>query len=256
MKSCIDLVADLGEGFGCYTIVDDASMLELVSSANVACGFHAGDPRTMAKAVELAVKNGVGIGAHPGFPDLVGFGRRDMNLTSWEITTDIIYQLGALHAFVKVYGGHLQHITPHGRLGNLADTDRRYAEAVIEAVLRFDPSLIIATSEGELSELAKTRGLKVATLLLGDRAYHDDGSLVSRREANAVIHDPEIVLKRCVRMALEGKVASVNGRDIEKRGDSLLLHGDTAGALAMAKKIRNALIEAGVEIRTLGKRFS
>lgn len=256
MKACIDLVADLGEGFGCYNIVDDASMLELVSSANVACGFHAGDPRTMAKAVEAAVKNGVGIGAHPGFPDLVGFGRRDMNLTSWEITTDIIYQLGALDAFVKIYGGHLQHITPHGRLGNLADTDRRYAEAVIDAVLRFDPSLTIVVSEGELARLAKEHGLKVATLLLGDRSYNDDGSLVNRREPNAVISDPEAVLKRCVRMVVEGKVASINGHDIEKRGDSLLLHGDTAGALEMAKKIRRALVEAGVEIRTLGKSSS
>lgn len=256
MKPTVDLVADLGEGFGCYTIADDRSMLEFVSSANVACGFHAGDPRTMAKAVELAVKNGVGIGAHPGFPDLVGFGRRDMNLTSWEITTDVLYQLGALEAFAKTYGGRLQHITPHGRLGNLADTDRRYAEAVLDAVVRFDQSIIIAVPEGELGQLAKQKGLKVATLMLGDRSYNDDGSLVNRREPNAVIHDPEIVMKRCVRMVVEGKVTSITGHDIAKKGDSLLLHGDTAGSLELARKIRGALVEAGVEIRNLAARFS
>lgn len=256
MKPTIDLVSDLGEGFGCYTIADDAGMLELVSSANIACGFHAGDPRTMAKAVELAVKNDVGIGAHPGFPDLIGFGRRDMNLSSWEITTDILYQLGALSAFVRFYGGQLQHITPHGRLGNLADTDRKYAEAIIDAVIRFDPSLIVAVPEGELAHLGKQRGLKVATLMLGDRSYHDDGSLVNRREPNAVIHDPEIVIKRCVRMAVEGKVTSITGRDIWKKGDSLLLHGDTKGSLELARRIRSALVEAGVEIRKLGEQFS
>lgn len=256
MKTTIDLVADLGEGFGCYTMADDASMLELVSSANVACGFHAGDPRTMAKAVELAVHNGIGIGAHPGFPDLVGFGRRDMNLTSWEITTDVIYQLGALDAFVRIYGGHLQHITPHGRLGNLADTDPRHAEAIVDAVIRFDPSLIVAVPEGQLAQLAKQRGLKVATLILGDRSYNDDGSLVNRREPNAVIHDPEIMVKRCVQMAIEGKVKSITGREIAKKGDSLLLHGDTPGSLELARRIRSALVEAGVEIRNLGERFS
>lgn len=255
MKPTIDLVADLGEGFGCYTIADDASMLELVSSANVACGFHAGDPRTMAKTVELAVNNGVAIGAHPGFPDLGGFGRRDMNLTSWEITTDVIYQLGALDAFVRSYKGKLQHITPHGRLGNLADTDRKYAEAIVDAVVRFDPSIIVAVPEGELAQLAGARGLKVATLLLGDRAYNDDGSLVNRREPGAVIHDPEIVMKRCVRMALEGTVTSITGRVIAKKGDSLLLHGDTAGSLEIARKIRKALVDSGVEIRKLGERF-
>lgn len=252
MKAKIDLVADLGEGFGCYTMADDESMLKLVSSANVACGFHAGDPRTMAKAVELAVKNGVGIGAHPGFPDLVGFGRRDMNLTSWEITTDVIYQLGALDGFVKAYGGKIQHVTPHGRLGNLADTDRKYAEAVVDAISRFDSSIAVVSSEGELVEAAKRRELKVATLLLGDRSYNDDGSLVNRKEPNAVIHDPEAVMKRCVRMVIEGKVASINGRDIAKKGDCLLLHGDTAGSLEIARKIRSALVEADVEICKVG----
>ncbi|MDU4961438.1 MAG: 5-oxoprolinase subunit PxpA [Sporomusaceae bacterium] len=255
MNPTIDLVADLGEGFGAYTIADDAGMLALVSSANVACGFHAGDPRTMARAVELAVKNGVAVGAHPGFPDLVGFGRRDMNLTAWEITTDVLYQLGALDAFVKAHKGRLQHITPHGRLGNLADTDRKYAEAVLDAVVQFDPSLIIAAPEGELVHLGRSRGLKTAILLLGDRAYNDDGSLVSRSQPNAVIHDPEAVTERCVRMALEGTVSSITGRIITKKGDSLLLHGDTAGSLEIARKIRQALVTAGVEIRKLGERF-
>lgn len=256
MKPVVDLVADLGEGFGCYTITDDSKILDIVSSANIACGFHAGDPRTMAKAVEMAVTNGVGIGAHPGFPDLVGFGRRDMNLTSWEITTDVMYQLGALEAFVKAYGGHLQHITPHGRLGNLADSDRRYAEAVLDAVVRVDESIIIAVSEGELWHLAKQKGLRVATLMLGDRAYNDDGSLVNRRLPGAVIHDPETVMKRCVRMVVEGKVQSITGHDIVKTGNTLLLHGDTEGSLEIARKIRGALLQAGVEIRMMGQQLS
>ena len=256
MKAAVDLVADLGEGFGCYKIADDSKILEVVGSANIACGFHAGDPRTMANAVKLAVEHGVGIGAHPGFPDLVGFGRRDMNCTSWEITTDVMYQLGALNAFVKAYGGHLQHITPHGRLGNLADSDKRYAEAVLDAVVRVDESIIIAVSEGELWRLAKQKGLRVATLMLGDRSYNDDGSLVNRRLPNAVIKDPEAVMKRCVRMVMEGKVTSINGREIDKKGNTLLLHGDTEGSLELARKIRGALIEAGVEIRTMEQQLS
>lgn len=255
MRKIIDINSDLGEGFGSYTMAEDSSLLELVSSANIACGFHAGDPRTMAYAAEQAVKNNVDIGAHPGFPDLVGFGRRDMNLSSWEITTDVLYQLGALSAFVKASGGRLQHVSPHGRLGNLCVVDRKYAEAVVEAIMKFDTSLIVVTQPGEMDSIAKQNGLKVANLIYADRAYQDDGTLVSRKEPNAVIHDPETVVKRCVRMVVEGRVTSVTGREIEVTGHTLCLHGDTAGSLMLARQIRSGLVEAGVEIRRLSDWF-
>ncbi|MGP7817933.1 LamB/YcsF family protein [Niallia sp. 01092] len=255
MRKVIDIISDLGEGFGSYTMADDSSLLELVSSANIACGFHAGDPRTMADAVEKSVKNNVGIGAHPGFPDLVGFGRRHIELSSWEITTDILYQLGALNAFVKAYGGTLQHVTPHGRLGNLSVENRKYAEAIVEGIVRFDPSLMVVTTPGEMANIAEQRGLKVAYVIFADRAYNDDGTLVSRDNPNAVIHDPETVVKRCVKMVVEGKVTSITGKEIEVDGQSLLLHGDTSGSLKLAQQIKSALIEAGVEIRRLGDWF-
>lgn len=143
MKPVIDIVADMGEGFGSYSIADDSKLLDIVSSANIACGFHAGDPQIMSKTVKQAIKNGVGIGAHPAFPDLVGFGRRRVDATPWEVTTDVIYQLGALSAFAKAYGGKLQHVTPHGALGNLVATDKNYANAVVDAVELVDLNLII-----------------------------------------------------------------------------------------------------------------
>lgn len=256
MKKYIDIISDLGEGFGSYTMADDSHLLELVSSANIACGFHAGDPRTMASAVKKSIENNVGVGAHPGFPDLVGFGRRHMELTSWEITTDILYQIGALSAFAKAYGGKLQHVTPHGRLGNLSVVDHRYAEAIVEGIAKFDPSLIIVTMPGEMADIANQKGLKVAYTLLADRAYNDDGTLVSRDHPNAVIHDSEEVVKRCVRMVLEGKVTTITGRDMEVNGQSLLLHGDTQGSLKLAMQVKNALLDAGVEIRKLGDWFN
>lgn len=247
----IDISSDLGEGFGDYTMADDSSLLELISSANIACGFHAGDPRTMASAVEQAFNNDVGIGAHPGFPDLVGFGRRNMHLTSREITTDVLYQIGALSAFVRATGGHLQHVSPHGQLGNLSVVDRNYAEAIALAIMKYDSSLIVVTQPGELDIAARQLGLKVANLIFADRAYKEDGTLVSRKEENAVIHDPQIVVQRCVRMVVEGKVTAVTGKDIEVDGHSLLIHGDTPGSLKLARLIRDALVNAGVEIRKL-----
>jgi UPF0271 protein len=251
MKKVIDINADLGEGFGRYKMADDTRLMELVSSANIACGFHAGDPRTMANAVDQAVQNGIGIGAHPGFPDLVGFGRRDINLTPLEITTDVLYQLGALSAFVNVSGGSLQHISPHGRLGNLAVVDRKYAEAIVKAVVRFDPSIIVVTQPGELAHVAKQQGLRVAFHIFADRSYNDDGTLVSRSEPHSVINDPEIVVPRCVRMVTEGKVTTITGRDISVDAHTICLHGDTPGSLELARRIKSGLIEAGIEIRKL-----
>jgi UPF0271 protein len=244
----VDLVADLGESFGAYRMADDAALLEIVTSANVACGFHAGDPRVMDATVAACVQRGVAIGAHPGFGDLVGFGRRDMALTPHEVTTDVLYQLGALHAFARTHGTPLRHITPHGKLGNRAMTEPGYAQALVEAVRGFDPSLIVVTQEGVLAELARAAGLTVGVLGLADRAYLDDGTLVPRSRPGAVISDPAAVAERVVRMVTEGVVTSITGRDIPVACDTVLLHGDTAGAVSLARTIRDDLTRAGVEI--------
>lgn len=253
MHRSIDLIADLGEGFGAYGLADDAGLLERVSSANIACGFHAGDPRTMMSTVALAAAKGVGIGAHPGFPDLVGFGRRDMRLSRHEVITDTLYQIGALGAFVRANGATMQHVCPHGRLANVSTVNREYAEAIAEAVCRYDPQLIVVTQTGELEHAAKRRGLKVGLLLFGDRAYHEDGRLVSRDDPRALIHDETEVVERCVKMVTEGKVTALGGREIEVSGHSLLLHGDTAGSLRLTIKIVDALGRAGVKVRRLAE---
>lgn len=251
MQSFIDINSDMGEGFGPYSIADDKNLLKVVSSANIACGFHAGDPRIMASTVEQAVENGVGIGAHPSFPDLNGFGRRDMDLTPWEVTTDVLYQLGALSAFVKSSNYRLQHISPHGRLGNLSVNNRNYAEAIVEAVMLFDPSLIVMTEPGQLATVAQENGLKIAIQMFADRSYKEDGTLVSRKEPNAVIYDSEEVVARCVRMVVEGKVQTITGKDIEINGHTLCVHGDTEGSVLLAEKIKQALFEEGIEVKKL-----
>lgn len=251
IRKIIDINSDVGEGFGRFVVADDAALLKAVSSANIACGFHAGDPRTMAAVTKQAVLSGVGIGAHPGFPDLNGFGRRDMNLTSWEITTDTLYQLGALGAFANSAGGRLQHVSPHGRLGNLCAVNREYAAALLEAIIRFDSSLIVLAEPGELAAAAAEKGLKVAVHMFADRAYNEDGTLVSRKEPGAVIHDPAIVVRRCLRMVVEGKVTAITGRDISINGHTICVHGDTANSAELAGKIRTALVEAGIEVRKL-----
>jgi 5-oxoprolinase (ATP-hydrolysing) subunit A len=249
----IDINSDLGEGFGAYRLADDAELLQVVSSTNIACGFHAGDPRTMDQTVKRAIQAGVGIGAHPGFPDRVGFGRRDMGLTPYEIKTDLLYQLGALEAFLRPYRAKLQHISPHGRLGNTSVKNPAYAEAIVEAAYTFDPTLIIMTEPGELAKAAKNRGMKAAIQLFADRAYNEDGTLVSRKEPYAVIHDEQIVIQRCIGMVKHGRVAAYTGKEIKVTGDTLCVHGDTPGALRLARKIREAFQEEGIEVLQLEK---
>lgn len=248
MSAAVDLVADVGEGFGPYRMADDAELLRIVTSANVACGFHAGDPRIMDETVSACAESGVAVGAHPSFPDLVGFGRRAMDLSAHEVTTDVLYQVGALAAFAATHGVRLRHVCPHGRLGNLCVSDETYAGAVTEAVARYDDSLVVVTQEGALAAAARSRGLPVAILGLADRAYHDDGTLVSRSEPGAVVHDPDTVVARVVRMVVDGSVESVTGKDVPVRCDTVLLHGDTSGAVRLAYRVRAALREAGVRI--------
>lgn len=248
MQAHVDLVADLGEGFGDWTMGDDASLLEIVTSANVACGFHAGDPRIMDATARACAERGIQIGAHPSFPDLVGFGRRAMDLTSNEVRTDVLYQVGALSAFAAAHGTKVQHVAPHGRLGNLVAVRPDYAKAVCDAVCAVDDSLIVVAQDGELANEARRRGLRVAIVGIVDRAYRADGTLVPRSEPGAVIHDLDTLVARAIRIATDSTLEAVDGTVLQVQADSLLLHGDNAGAVATARAIRNGLTAAGIAV--------
>lgn len=248
MQARIDLVADLGEGFGDWTMGDDPSLLEIVSSANVACGFHAGDPTIMDATARACAERGIQIGAHPSFPDLKGFGRRDMGLTAEQVRTDTLYQVGALSAFAIAHGSKVRHVAPHGRLGNLVAVRPDYAKAVCDAVCAVDPELIVVCQDGELADEARRRGLRTAIVGIVDRAYQPDGTLVPRSEPGAVIHDLDTLVARAIRIATESTLEAVDGTVLDVRADSLLLHGDNAGAVATARAIRDGLTAAGVAI--------
>lgn len=244
----VDLVADLGESFGAYRMGDDDALLEIVSSANIACGFHAGDPRVMDRTVRECTRRGVGIGAHPSFPDLVGFGRRTMELSPEEVRTDILYQLGALSAFAASYGSRVSHLCPHGRLGNLVITRADYAEAMTDAVRQFDPSIIVFTQAGEVVTAAAERGLKVAMVGAADRSYEDDGTLTPRSLPGAVLSDPDQIAARTVQMVKNGTILTRGGRELPVATDTVLLHGDGPDAVRLARRIRAELEQAGVQI--------
>ncbi|WP_415853546.1 LamB/YcsF family protein [Sinomonas sp. G460-2] len=247
----IDLVADLGEGFGAYRMGNDSELLDIVSSANIACGFHAGDPDIMNNTVAECVRRGVGIGAHPSFPDLRGFGRRAMDLTADEVRNDVVYQLGALSSFAAFHETRISHIAPHGKLGNLVATRPDYAAAVADAAAGVDKELIVVAQEGELAKAARERGLRVALVGIVDRAYREDGTLVPRGLPGAVLHDPSEIVERTVRIVCEGKIGTVAGTDLDIEADTVLLHGDNAGAVDLARLIRSELTAAGVRIAPL-----
>jgi UPF0271 protein len=251
VSSRIDMVADLGEGFGSWRMGDDEALLDVLTSANIACGFHAGDPQIMEATVRACVERGVAVGAHPSFPDLVGFGRRDMLLTADEVRTDVVYQLGALQGFARYFGTHVAHIAPHGRLGNLVAVREDYAQAVVDAVTHIDPDLIVLAQDGCLAASASAAGLRVAIVGIADRAYENDGTLVPRSEPGAVIHEPDLIRDRTIRMVKEGLIASRHGQDIRIECDAVLAHGDTPGAVALAREIRDGLTSAGVAVRPL-----
>ncbi|WP_329048251.1 5-oxoprolinase subunit PxpA [Amycolatopsis sp. NBC_01488] len=252
MTAKIDLVADLGEGFGAYTLGDDEALLDIVTSANIACGFHAGDPSIMDTTVRRCVERGVGVGAHPSFPDLAGFGRRAMDLTAAEVRTAVLYQIGALQAFAAAHGTRVAHVAPHGKLGNLVATRADYAAAVADAVVSLDPDLIVLAQDGELADAAHARDLRVAVVGIADRAYRDDGTLVPRGEPGAVLHDPAEIAARTVRLVTEGVLDTVGGADLAVACDTVLLHGDTPGSVAVARRVRDDLCAAGVTVETLG----
>ncbi|HEY8488334.1 MAG TPA: 5-oxoprolinase subunit PxpA [Thermaerobacter sp.] len=252
MSCAIDLNCDLGESFGAYTIGMDEAILPLVSSANVACGFHGGDPRVMERTVRRAAALGVGIGAHVGYPDRVGFGRREIQATADEVRTDVLYQIGALYAFCRALGVELQHVKPHGALYNQAARDAGLARAVVEGIAAFDRQLIVlAPPNSQLARAAAEAGLPVALEGFADRGYNPDGSLVSRRQPGAVLHEPDQVAARAERMVREGKVRAVDGRDIDLRVQSLCIHGDNPAAVDLARRVRERLEAAGVAIRPL-----
>ncbi len=250
----IDLNCDLGEGFGAYTLGDDTALMRVVSSANVACGFHAGDPRTMRRGVETARAHGVAVGAHPGFPDRVGFGRRDLGATDEEITTDTLYQIGALAAFCAAAGTALQHVKPHGALYNLAARDRHVADAVAAAIARFDPTLLLFAPVGSaMEQAASAYNLRVAREIFADRAVEPDGRLVARGAPGAVITDIETIIARTLRMVREGQVTTIDGKRIAMTGETICVHGDTPDAVGILGRLRAALEAEGIGVRPVGE---
>lgn len=246
----IDLNADLGESFGAWRLGDDAAMLEVVTSANVACGFHAGDPLTLARTCAAALERGVVVGAQVGYRDLAGFGRRFIDATHAELRADVLYQLGALDAMCRVAGGRVSYLKPHGALYHAVLDHEGQAQAVVDAVLAYDATLpILGLTHGCLYAAASAAGLRVVPEAFADRAYTPDGRLLSRRQAGAVLHDADEVATRMVRLATTGKVAAYNGNVVAVQADSICTHGDSPGAVAMARAVRAALEGAGVAIR-------
>ena len=251
----IDLNSDVGESFGVYKLGLDEEVIPHLTSANIACGFHGGDPGVMRKTVALARRSGVEVGAHPGFPDLMGFGRRNMDATLEEIQDDVVYQTGALQGFARAQGLRLQHVKPHGALYNMAATNPKMWEAIAEAVAKVDKEMILvalaSSNRDVLKEMGRRHGIRFAFEAFPDRAYKGDGSLAPRREKGAVIHDHEVVGHRALKMVLEGKVISTDGTEIELKADTLCVHGDNPAAVQMVKKIRENLRASGVEVTPL-----
>ena len=254
-KIQIDMNSDVGESFGIYKLGLDEEVIPHITSANIACGFHGGDPGVMRKTISLARQYGVEVGAHPGFPDLIGFGRRNVDASLEEIQDDVVYQMGALQAFAISQGLRLQHVKPHGALYNMAVANPKIWGAIAEAVVKVDREVILvvlASSNREpLLEIGRRYGLRIAFEAFPDRAYNKSGSLVSRREKGAVIHDHEIVTQRALKMALEGKVISIDGIEIELKADTLCVHGDNPAAVQMVKRIREGLTAAGAEVKPM-----
>ena len=248
----VDLNCDLGESFGSYKLGLDEEVISYISSANVACGFHASDPLVMDHTVKIAKEAGVCVGAHPGFPDLVGFGRRNMNVSSKEAKAMVQYQIGALDSFCRAHGIKMHHVKPHGALYNMAGKDLKLAKAICEGIYEVNPELILlALSGSEMVNAAKSIGLKVAREAFADRAYEEDGSLVARTKEGAMITDENESIKRVIRMIKENKVKAITGIDIPIKVDSICVHGDGIKALEFVKKIKYSLEKESIKIAPL-----
>jgi 5-oxoprolinase (ATP-hydrolysing) subunit A len=245
----IDLNSDLGESFGPWKMGDDAALMPALTSANVACGFHAGDPGTMRATLALARQHGVSVGAHPGFQDLAGFGRREVHATPQEVEDLVLYQVAALAGMAASHGLQLAHVKAHGALYNMACRDRALAEAIARAVAAFDRSLVLFGLPGSaLLEAGERAGLAVAAEAFADRAYNADGSLTSRRLPGSVLTDPDLVVVRALRMIADGEVMAIDGSVVRLRADTLCVHGDTPGAPTLVTHLRSALEKAGVKV--------
>lgn len=248
----IDLNSDLGESYGAYKLSADEEIIQYITAANVACGWHAGDPMVMDEVVKLAKKHNVVVGAHPGYPDLMGFGRRKMVLSFDEVKNYVKYQIGALYAFTKSSNLKLHHVAPHGAMGNQCQYDEEISTAICEAVKEIDPDLMIYYCAGAvLGDVAESMGLKRAAEIFADRGYMDDLALAPRKMEGSMIADEEFAIKRCVKMIKEGKVTSINGKELEIKGDTLCVHGDGAKAIEFVKKIRETFKKEGIEIKKL-----
>jgi len=249
----IDINSDMGESFGAYTIGHDAGLLKAITSANVAAGFHAGDPSVLRDTIRAAKQHGVAVGAHPGFPDLVGFGRRELNVTTREAEDMVLYQIAAVAGVAGAEGVKVQHVKPHGALFNMAVRNAELSASIARAVAAFDKTLILFGLPGsEILAAGRAAGLRVAAEVFADRAYEPDGSLASRRKPNAVIHDPDAVVSRAVRMAKEKTVVAIDGSVVTLDADTMCVHGDTPGSDRLAAKIRAGLEAAGVTVKAIG----
>lgn len=254
MKGIVDLNSDLGESFGTYTLGLDSEVIKHVTSVNIACGWHAGDPLIMEDTVKEAVKNGVAVGAHPGYPDLMGFGRRNMDISPKEARAYMIYQLGALTGFASASGIKLQHVKLHGAFYNTTSNNPELAEEVINGILDVDKDIILLALSGSyIAKRAAEKGLRVAQEVFADRAYNDDGTLVSRKLPGSVIHDREMALDRIKKMVLAGKVVSINGKEIDIAADSICVHGDNPEAVNFVKYIRESLTAEGIQVKPLNE---
>lgn len=249
MHKRIDLNCDMGESFGVYKLGMDDEVIKLITSANIACGFHGGDPNVMNHSVEMAKKYDVAVGAHPGFPDLIGFGRRNMDISYLELKNLITYQIGSIDAFCKKHGVKLHHIKPHGNLNNMAAENEEIARSIIDTVLELDPNLPIYVIPNQYPhKIAKENGLPYILEIYADRAYNSDLTLVSRKIEGAVITNPKEAAKRAVKMVVEGKVTAITGEELEIEGSTICVHGDTPTALEMIKEMRKQLQKAEVII--------
>jgi UPF0271 protein len=254
MLDRIDINCDMGESFGAYKLGRDEEVMKYISSANIACGWHAGDPMVMEQTVRLAKQNGVAVGAHPGYPDLMGFGRRRMNLTLNEIENYILYQIGALYAFAKAHGMLLQHVKVHGALGNLAFVDPEVSEAIARATLRFSKELILVVYSGTIMvQAAVETAIRFVEEVYADRVYNPDGTLQSRRIAGSVIHDPERAASQALTMVREGYVVAHDSTRVKVKPETLCVHGDTPSAVAILQKIRDELKKASISVKPMGQ---
>jgi UPF0271 protein len=246
----VDLNCDMGESFGAWRMGSDAAVMPFVTSTSIACGYHGGDPSVMRETVRLAMEHNVAIGAHPSFQDLAGFGRREMHVSAQEAYDLVVYQIGALSGFVRAAGGTMRHVKPHGALYNMAARNVELAESIANAVLDVDPSLVLyGLSGSELTKAGERAGLRVAHEAFADRTYRRDGQLTSRRLPNAMISDAERSAKQVLRMVTEGRVATIDGGEVELRADTICLHGDATHAVEFARRLRERLKAEGVEVR-------